>query len=459
MKAFLKVDRELILICFFLFMGMSCVYSFDNQAMQTSMNMLKVKMNERKQQIFLVGGDMERSQFFLQKAANPEEVARWCFQDVRFDVCRVSYDKKQELVEGEKKMFFYENAVKSMKLLRAVNPDIQFWATMKSDYNGYDNQNNLPDWICDYKPTTRFDCAKYAVFLADYLEYMEQNGVGIKYLAVAKEWVGVINAERAKQIIVKLNEECTARGVKIPMYVDPASWGITQGIHFIKSAKKAGSINLYYGFSTHNLNVKESKQYLYEAFVDEAKSCQKYAFADETGTGSGGRTGGEEPKSLDALLNAYHHRAEFYKDGIQGELFFEPFSRGVNSETRTIYFKNGGEAKRLRSYFVMQNFVNGIARKNMFYVPVEISTAESEIYSMAFINDDELFLTIINKSLNGLNDVSLFMEGVLSGKEAEQTVFTISLPHEGARTELDIKNNELILNLFPKSITFLKIKL
>ena len=39
-------------------------------------NALKIKLDERKQQIMLVGGDMERSQFFLQKAAVPEEIAQ-----------------------------------------------------------------------------------------------------------------------------------------------------------------------------------------------------------------------------------------------------------------------------------------------------------------------------------------------------------------------------------------------
>ncbi|WP_291592295.1 DUF4971 domain-containing protein [Bacteroides sp.] len=422
-------------------------------------NALKINLNERKQRILLVGGDMERSQFFLQKAANPEEVAQWCFQDIHFDVCRVSYDKKQELEEGQKNLSFYEDAVKSMKLLQAVNSNIQFWATMKSDYNGYNNENNLPEWICDYKPTTRFDCAKYAVFLADYLEYMQNNGVPVKYLAIAKEWVGVINAERAKQIILRLNAECLARGITKPLYVDPASWGITQGVNFIKSAKENGSLDLYYGFSTHNLNNNESDQYLYEMFVEEARRNGKYAFADETGIGSGGRTNGVEPETLDAILDAYQEKAEFYKDGIQGEIFFEPFSRGVNSETRSIYFKKGEEAKRMRSYYVMKVFANAIAGNTMWYVPIQAYGIKDDVYTMAFVNDEELFITIINKNENDLKDVSLLLDGASLEGKAEQILFDISLPIEGQSEKLTMANNSLTVNLPSKSIVFLSIKL
>lgn len=421
-------------------------------------NAFKVWLGDRKQQLILMGGDMERSQFFLQKAANPEEVARWCFQDINFGVCRVSYDKKQELEEGQKDFNFYADAVKSMQLLRKVNPGIQFWATMKSDYNGFNNENNLPDWICDYKPTTRFDCAKYAVFLADYLAYMQQNGVGIKYLAIAKEWTGVVNASRAKEIITKLNVECVTRGITKPLYVDPASWGITQGADFIKSAAEIGSMDLYYGFSTHNLNTNELDQYLYEKFVAEARKYQKYAFADETATGAGGRTTGEEPETLDQLLDAYGEKAEFYKDGIQGELFFEPFSRGVNAETRSIYFKKDGPAKRMRSYYVMKTFVNAIA-DGKYYLTVHPYEVGPNVSAMAFVDDEELVFCLVNRNDSNLKDISVLWEGALMTGKVEQTVFEVSLPIDGQKSELDIKDNSLLINLLAKSITFLKIKL
>ena len=182
-------------------------------------------------------------------------------------------------------------------------------------------------------------------------------------------------------------------------------------------------------------------------------------FADETGTGSGGRTNGEEPETLAALLDAYQEKTEYYKDGIQGEILFEPFSRGVNSETRAIYFKKEEQAKRMRSYYVMQTFVNGIAGKDMYYVPAHIYNVKPEVHVMAFVNDDELFLALINRSQDDLEGLSVLWEGAFSHEKAEQTQFDISLPLEGQKEELDITDNSLVISLSSESITFLKIQL
>lgn len=55
---------------------------------------LRINPHKFKQKIIFIGGDMERSQDFLQQAVNPKQVGTWCFGDVHFDICRVSYDKK-----------------------------------------------------------------------------------------------------------------------------------------------------------------------------------------------------------------------------------------------------------------------------------------------------------------------------------------------------------------------------
>jgi len=420
---------------------------------------LRINPHKFKQKIIFIGGDMERSQDFLQQAVNPKQVAKWCFGDVHFDICRVSYDKKQELIEGKKTFNFYDNAIKSMKLLKKVNPDIRFWATMKSDYNGYGHENNLPDWICDYKPTTGFDCDKYAGFLADYLELMQNNGVRIHYLAVAKEWIHVVTAERAKQTILRLNSICKQRKIHKPLYVDPASWGVTQGAAFVRQVDKIGSQGLYYGFSTHNLNKKEHSKFLYEDFVSAVSHCGKYAFADETATGSGGRTHGEEPDNIDHILNAYREKTEFYHDGIQGELFFEPFSRGVSSETRSIYFKKNGQAKRMRSYYVMRHFVNSIAGKGMYYVPFYTEDAKKEVYAMAFTNGEELFVTIVNQYDGLQSNVSISLPNDYQVGTVKRCIFEKTFSILGEEDQIEGVNSSVTFNLPAKSITFLSFKL
>lgn len=421
-------------------------------------NIIYVNPMSKRQKIEFVGGDMERSQSFMQKASDPQAVANWCFKDIPFDICRVSYDKKQEETEGQKNMSFYDDAIRSMKNLKIANPDIKFWATMKSDYNGYNDQNNLPDWICDYSPTTRFDCDKYAVFLADYLEHMEDNGVRISYLATSKEWVGVITAERAKKIIEKLNSECENRNIKKPLYVDPASWGISQGVEFIKSASSIGSLELYYGFSTHNLNGNESEKLIYEKFVTEANKYGKFAFADETSTGAGGRTNGEEPTDLTGLIEAYMEKAEFYKDGIQGELFFEIFSRGVNAETRSVYFTNGGTPKRMRSYYVMKSFVEGICGGTHYVEPTHTSV-DSCIKSMAFVDEEKAFLVVLNNGEDIVKNLGVSLVGEYPKANVEKMVcYDINEPIEGSEiNNVEFFNNTLMTDVPAKSLTFITI--
>lgn len=423
-----------------------------------SSNIISVNPLSKRQKIEFVGGDMERSQSFMQKASDPQTVANWCFRDIPFDICRVSYDKKQEESEGYKNMSFYDDAIKSMKNLKIANPNIKFWATMKSDYNGYNDENNLPDWICDYAPTTRFDCDKYAVFLADYLEHMEKNEVPISYLATSKEWVGVITAERAKTIIEKLNSECEKRNINKPLYVDPASWGISQGVEFIKSASSIGSLELYYGFSTHNLNGNESKKLIYEKFVAEANKHGKFAFADETSTGPGGRTNGEEPTDLTNLIEVYMEKAEFYKDGIQGELFFEVFSRGVNSETRCVYFTNGGAPKRMRSYYVMKSFVEGISG-GTYYVEPTHTSVDSSIKSMAFVDEEKAFLVVLNNGESIVRSLGVSLVGDYPQANIKKMVYyDINGPIEGSEiSDADFFNNAIVTDIPAKSLTFITI--
>lgn len=418
-------------------------------------NKVLVNSSLTQQTIEFVGGDMERSQKFMQKCSDPQLVADWCFKDVNFDICRVSYDKQQEMIEGTKNWDFYADAVKSMKNVLTSNPDIKFWATMKSDYNGYDDENNLPDWICDYNPTTYFNTDQYAEFLADYLEHMYDEGVPISYLSTSKEWVGVITAARTKLIIEKLKSECEGRDIPMPLIIDPASWGITQGVNFIKDAKAEDIIDYFYAFSTHNYNSAESADFVYEKFVEEASKYNKLSFADETGTGHGGRTNGTEPENLESLIDAYCEKCEIYRDGFSGEIFFEVFSRGVNSETRNVYFTNGSVPKRMKSYYVMKNFANGIAGKPQYIEP-EFISIDGDIDGMSVKHDDNIFIMLINKGSNNNNGLTVEVSNIESSLTASSVYFDIKTPVDGVTTStLPVNNNSVNIDLPAQSIMFI----
>lgn len=420
---------------------------------------ITVDYSLQKQRIEVIGGDMERSQYFLVYAKNPQQVADWCFKDIPFNVCRVSYDKKQELVEGQKNMGFYDNAVKAMKMVRKAKPDIKFWATMKSDYNGYDKKNNLPDWICDYNPTTRFDCDKYGIFLADYLEYMESQGVGISYLAVSKEWTQVISAERAMKTINKVIEECERRNIKQPLFVDPASWSISQGVKYIQDVASKGDMDLYYAFSTHNLKDSEKNDFIYERFVAEATKYNKPSIADESPAGAGGKYYGVDPTTLSGIIKAYKERADFYKDGISGEIFFELFSRGVEGETRRIYFEKYGEAKRMRSYYVMKEF--SIGAYNTRYIEPSHSGVSSSVYSMAFANEKKMFVVLINESSSPMENISIVCN--LNDKEIKSVshiYFDEEQPTSGTHVDnIKTSGNVISVDMAKVSISFIMVNL
>lgn len=425
-------------------------------------NFLSIDFNKKEQQILFVGADMERSQSFMQKCVKPELVAEWCFKDIPFEICRVSYDKQQELQEGVKTPEFYNDAIKSMQMLKKVNPAIEFWATMKSDYNGYDNENNLPEWICENKKDSYFDTDKYAVFLADYLELMHKNNVTISYLATAKEWYSILTPARSVKILTKLNAECERRGIPKPNYVDPATWGISQGVQFIQNTNIQNNKNLYYGFSTHNLNSAESAKMLYEKFVQASTDLGKPAFADETAYGNGGRTNGAEPQDLSAILTAYLEKVEFYRDGVQGELFFELFSRGVNAETRSVYFKSGGMPTRMRSYYVLKEFATGLSGKNKYYVDPIFTEVDKKVQSMSFVSDNSVFVVLLNTGQANIKNIGIKCENF--GKKVsnvEFTRFTVEDPMEGFKE----KTNELLLenmyitDLSPLSISFIRFEL
>lgn len=82
---------------------------------------------------------MERSAHFLNRATNSQEIANWYYKDIKFAYSRVSYDRQQELSEGNPNMAFYDGAVAAMKLVQNARPSVKFWATLKSDYDGFRN--------------------------------------------------------------------------------------------------------------------------------------------------------------------------------------------------------------------------------------------------------------------------------------------------------------------------------
>jgi O-glycosyl hydrolase len=421
-------------------------------AVNPASRIITINATAPKQLINMVGGDMERSQSFLQRAANPQEIANWLYKDMALMTCRVSYDKQQELTEGTKNLAFYDNAILSMKMVKNANPNIRFYATMKSDYNGYDYESNLPAWICNYNPTTWFNTDKYARFLADYLQLMHTNGVTIYYLSVSKEWTNVMTAARTISTINTLKPILQQRNVPVPLFTDPGAWAVNQAVTFVNSVISNSATNLFHAFSTHDYN--NSKSY-YPDFVAACIKAGKYPWNDETYLGNNSiRSYGEEPASVRDLISSCYKRSDMYAAGVQGEIFFENFSRGINAETRSIYFTQGTNGRRLRAYYISKEFANNVY--NHYYLLPQL-TQLSGVKSMAFKNNQQVVVWVVNSSANNYQDVDIKLNNITIGGVATQHIFDSLTVIQGEKQSIQAyEAGTYQVQLKPLSINFFR---
>ena len=427
---------------------------------------LSIRLNQTQQQIVMMGADMERSAGALQRAKNKEEIIRWVFDGTDgVDYLRVSFNKKQELERDQKRPEIYKAQIASMQQIKAVRADIRFWATPITDYGGYNHENNLPDWIYrgggynggKYEPD-KLEVGLYAEFLADYLQLMHQNDVSIFCLSPTKEWSQVITSAKASQIIRLLGKECKDRDVPMPVIVGPSSWSVTGGIGDLKRIQKLGDQSLYAGFSTHKYN-KSGTERNVRQFVELSATMGKPAFNDESGFGAAGRTSGEEPE-FERILASFFARAPDYRAGLAGEVFFENWSRGINSETRSIYFKKGGPAKRMRAHFLFLEFA--AAAMKSWYVPSLFKTPQQEMETMAFWKGTELTIWIMNENDNQSKTLNVRLTGgslsdtnfeIVSWSKASENI-------EGDRAKAEATaKNKFVFVAEPNSINVIHLQL
>ena len=427
---------------------------------------LLIRLNQPQQQIVVMGADMERSAGALQTAKNKEEIIRWVFDGTEgVDYLRVSFIKLQELERGKKNLKTYEKQIASMQQIKAVRPDIRFWATPITDFGGYHKANNLPDWIYTgggydggkYDPD-KLEVGLYANFLADYLQLMHEKDVSIYCLSPTKEWSQVITSEKASQVIRLVKKECSKRKVPMPIIVGPASWSVTGGINDLKQIQKLRDENLYAAFCTHTYNKSGTEQNV-RKFVGLAAKMGKRTFIDESGFGGASRTSGEEP-DFKIALGTFFRRASNYRAGLAGEVFFENWSRGINSETRSIYFKRGGTGRRLRPHYIFLEFAAATMRG--WYVPSLFKTPQAELETMAFWKGEQLTIWVMNQS----DRQSKMLDIRLAGGGLSDTNYKIvswskaSDNIQGDRTEAEaLSRIKLAVEVEPSSINVIHLQL
>lgn len=431
-----------------------------NNAKAPEKQSINIDALDTKQKVIMVGGDMERNAPAVLKAPNKYEIIKWLILDIPFNTYRVKYDKLQEMTEGNLDLDgAYADQVTTMKLIKLANPDIKFYATMKSDYNGYNqgNRNNLPTFIYDYAydkttetttGTKSFDAVKYGHFLADYIEYMSDNDVPISYLSTSKEWTQVMTATRAKTSIETLIDELDKRDIAMPLIIDPGAWSIQQGYNTVNSYV-ANDVNKYlYGYSTHNYS-KTSKTWT--DFVTAANNAGKFAFDDESGHGSGGPTNGAYEMPITTAITTYSKKCDMYAGGIQGECFFELWMSNF-SYARPIMFSSTESGQRIRSYYIMKKFAENLV--DATYVNQSVNNLDG-LSTMSFIKDSSLVLWVINSSERNITDCDIEVSnlGLRKDMTIEHCYWDSTSVITGVDNSLMAEGNGLFsIDLLPRSI-------
>ncbi|MFI3305004.1 MAG: hypothetical protein R3Y68_00655 [Rikenellaceae bacterium] len=343
------------------------------------------------QEVGFMGADMERSGDNLIQWPNVQEGVKWAFTDCKVEWLRLSYDKKQELTEGVYNWAFYNNVIAGLDYIHATNPNVKLWATLKSDYNGYNNENNYPDWFSTYKDEdagTTVELDEYAGFLARYLWYFWSKGHPIAVMSTSKEYTQCINGEQSVELIPMLIDSLNARGVPIPLFSDASTWSMSGGKSFVNQVVTAKGEDLYWGFCSHNYNSSGDTPYLtftnaVAAIDDDANIFgeQHYAVHSEFNACVIGATNGAEVTELHNYR--YQGKAEAFAQGLQGELNFEYWNDGT-SGTRAIHCKRDGtDAYRMTNYFMMKSHINYF-REKMNYLSASQNNMRAGIYTMQF---------------------------------------------------------------------------
>lgn len=444
-----------------LLMGALCLGSLQAHAT------IELHAGELKQKIDIVGGDMERSANFLLKASNPDEIIDWYFSDMVMPYMRVAFDKKQELVEGSPNYAFYAKQIEVMQKIKAVNPDVKFWASLKTDYDGYGKNNNMPDWIYtgngynggSYDPTL-FKADKYARFLADYLKLMHDSGVNIDIISVSKEWMQVMPAVNEYNTINNIKQLLATEpylGIPIPEFNGPAGWGVKQTKNFVKDVSNKGYEANYSGFSAHTYDGPTEASWL--ELITAASAINKPVYNEESNAAGGGPWWGEEP-TIGGVINIYTGKTESYRAGLRGELFFKIWSRGITKETRAVYYTNGQKGNRLRGYWLIKAFIDGVYNKH--YIGHSAPDALSDIKVMAFSDDEYVTAYVINTSAtNAFTNLPIKLnDKVISSNTIVAQSWSETTPKMGDVTGISkTSDNSFSINIAPLSLNIYKFRI
>lgn len=160
----------------------------------------------------------------------------------------------------------YKGETHGLKLAKQIRPDVVIFASKKLD-----GKNSFPAWTKDQRGVIP---EKYAVLLADYLGYMQREGLAVDVLGIDNERrfnEGNIMPEKHRDIVLELRKLTEERGLKMPQIIGPEDYAVGRN-NWMKT---------FDGLHSDTLDVFGAHYYPRARFLDRLQSDLKYAGARE----------------------------------------------------------------------------------------------------------------------------------------------------------------------------------
>ena len=117
---------------------------------------------------------------------------------------------------------YYQALINSIKMAKNVRNNKPFYIFASKKLR---NQNSFPEWVKDENGIIP---SKYAIMLADFFQFMKDNGIEIDYLGIDNEFVyneGNITPVKYIETINELENLLMLKGITIPKYVGYEDYG------------------------------------------------------------------------------------------------------------------------------------------------------------------------------------------------------------------------------------------
>jgi hypothetical protein len=133
---------------------------------------------------------------------------------------------------------FYKPETQALKLAKKLRPDTLIFASKKLE-----GTDSFPDWTKDHDGVLP---ENYAVLLADYLDYMQREGLPVDVLGIDNERrynEGNLTPERHREVVEALRILAQQRGFKMPQIIGHEDFAMGRN-HWMETFKKTGGDTL-----------------------------------------------------------------------------------------------------------------------------------------------------------------------------------------------------------------------